>query len=210
MRTALAAFRCLSLLLSVATCSKASPTQAQVDAAVNESAGADALAVFVLPEARATGADGIQLVLPDAGPDTVVGPEVDPRACTGTLSAQEDPGFPLTWAAAREPSAWCRFSLLYEWWSMSENPGLYNQVVLATDYSGEMAISYEAVYLYDATTGKFVQQLFAGPFREDVTCVVRAPDTPLSAAISSVPIGGIAFGTSCPTSGSPDASGARG
>jgi hypothetical protein len=61
-----------------------------------------------------------------------------------------------------------------------------------------MAISYEAVFLYDSTTRKFVQELFAGPFREDVTSAVRAPDTPLSVTMGSVPFGGMALGTYCP------------
>lgn len=210
MHTAMAPLRRFVLLLSLAACSRAALTQSKVDAAADTSAiGADALAAFSLPDMSAR-ADRIPLVLPEAGPDTVGGPEVDPLACESTLSGQEDPSFPLTWAAAREATAWCAFNPDFEWWSMSENSGQYNQVVLSTNYSGEMAISYEAVYLYDPTTGKFVQMLFAGPFRNNVTCVVRAPDAPLSAALSSVTVGGIALGTYCSSHESPDASGAPG
>jgi hypothetical protein len=199
MRAAVAPFRLFVLLLSVAACSKTALTQPKADAAADASTiGADALAALALPDVAATPADGTHIVLPEVKRDAVGGPEVDPLACARTLSGQEDPGFPLTWAAAREPTAWCGFSPYYEWWTMSENPSGYNQVVLTTSIYGEMAISYEAVYLYDSTTGKFVQGLLAGPFREDVTCTVRAPDTPLSATMGSVPVGGMALGTYCP------------
>jgi hypothetical protein len=93
---------------------------------------------------------------------------------------------------------------------MSENSGPYNQVVLSTNNPGEMGDSYQIVYLYDPITGKFVQELFAGPFRKVVTCVVRAPDAPRSAAMGSAPFGGIALATYCSSNESPDASGAPG
>jgi hypothetical protein len=181
--TSVAPFQLLVLLLSLAACSKTAMTPAKPDAAA---------------DASATGADSMSMVLSDGATDAVAGPDVDPLACARTLSGQEDPGFPLTWATAQVPTAWCGFSPSFALWSASENPGGYNQVVLSTQPSGEMAISYEAVYLYDSTTGMFVQELWAGPFPENVTCTVRAMGTPLSATMSSVPVGGMALATYCP------------
>jgi hypothetical protein len=75
--------------------------------------------------------------------------------------------------------------------------------VLETYVGGEMAISYETVFLYDSRTGKFVQQLSAGWGQNGVTCLLRTPEAPATAAVYPVHYvsGGVALGILCAPKG---------
>jgi len=171
----------------VAGCSKAPLAQPRADAAAD--LGSDAW-VF--------DPDAFHLVLPEAGSDRLAGPDTDPLLCLRTLSAQDNPGFPLDWASARNASAWCAFGPSQEWVSVENDSG-YNQIVLESWIGGEMAISYQTAYLYDSKTGQFVQELYEGWETNGVTCLARSPSAPTAALLRSVFYrpGGVALGTLC-------------
>jgi hypothetical protein len=208
MRVVVPAVRPLLLLLCFAACGKAPLVQPRPDASSPDLATAASpdLATAASPDLGskdlAIAPDGLLLSLPEAGGDRPVQPDTDPLLCLSTMSAQELSGFPLDWATARNATAWCAFGPSQEWIAI-EDGGAYNQVVLEIYVGGEMGISYETVFLYDSKTGKFVQQLSAGWGQDGVTCLLRTPDAPRTAAVSSIHYvpGGVSLGILCAPKG---------
>ena len=181
MRVPAAALCCLPGLLDLAACAANPLGHAKPDGSANPAlddaaAGTD-LAMVSPKDAPATGADALII---HVNFDLMVRPDIDLLLCRRTLSDEEQPGFPLDWSAAKEATAWCAFSGPSLEWSSVEDPGGYNQVVLGIYTGGEMIIWQETIYLYDANTGKFVQEIFAY-WDYTTTCGLRAADAPASA-----------------------------
>jgi hypothetical protein len=152
--------RCLPGLLVLAACAANPRSQAKGDASATD---ADAMVLHINLDVR---------LFPSQ--------DTNPLLCGRTLSDQEQPGFPLDWATAQSPMAWCSLSGPGLEWSLVEDPGGYHQVVLGILVGGEMFIWSETIYLYDANTGRFVQELSAS-WDYRTSCVLRAADAPTSA-----------------------------
>jgi hypothetical protein len=103
---------------------------------------------------------------------------VEANACPGRLTGQcDDCNFPLDWASAQDPSRWCRLYQTFPPTSLALCPEAdgYNRAILAYNTGGEMGIVDRLFFLYDSTTGVFVQQQSQPWPSEEATCVFGLP-----------------------------------
>jgi len=166
MRMTLGSLRLLALLLLVACSATPLSRSKSVDAnGASESRGPG--------DARNTSeplvpsdASGVNLTVgpPDAsGTNRGLGEDAS-FACSSVSTETCDPescAFPVDWASAQAPSAWCHgdtppnltLSLCHA------NNG-YDLAVLSYDIGGEMFIVDRVFFVYDSATGRFVQELY--------------------------------------------------
>jgi hypothetical protein len=163
-----------SVLVLVASCSKTGlslDSGARHDSAAQDSVGADTLlATRDLPGTAQVGADSL-LVTRD-----VLGAESN-LACEGTFTGQcDDCGFPPDWSSAQDLSRWCGLYLVFPPTSLALCPGTdgYNRAVVFYDTGGEMMVIDRFFFVYDRTTGAFVQEQY-DPWGREASCVLGLP-----------------------------------
>jgi hypothetical protein len=161
-----------SVLSLVASCSRTGLTMdsgARHDSAAQDSIGADSVWVARdLPGSGEAGADTL-LVTRD-----VLGAEVN-LGCASTFPGQcDDCGFPVDWTSAQDPSRWCGLYQVFPPTSLALCPGTdgYNRAVVFYNTGGEMAIVDRLFFLYDSSTGAFVQEQFDPWPGGEASCVL--------------------------------------
>ena len=99
-----------------------------------------------------------------SGTGETLGPSDASFACQFVFSETCDPqgcGFPVDWVSAQAASAWCgSYSPPGATLSLCHAGNGYDQAVLSYDIGGEMAIVDRVFFVYDSTTGRFVQELY--------------------------------------------------
>jgi hypothetical protein len=172
------AIRLVLAIILVASCSKTGLTMdsgTRHDSAAQDSVGADRLLVTRdLPGAEEVGADSL-LVTRD-----VLGAEAN-LGCEGTFTGQcdDDCGFPTYWTSAQNLSRWCGLYQVFPPTSLALCPDTdgYNRAVVFYETGGEMLVIDRLFFLYDSTTGAFVQEQF-DPWRGrggEASCVLGLP-----------------------------------
>ncbi len=197
MRARLSARRHLLLLVAVPACSTS-----RLEAGLNPD-GAES--VDLVPD-RSSDKPVVAIVDPaqhDSGAAKDVSAIHDTAAtdlslpCQSIAAVAYDSGisaFPLDWQSAQAPSAWCGEYL--------NNPstGLcfcqtsdgYREAEITYDIGGEMGIVDRTFFLYDPTSGLFVEELHARtPFAE-LECWIGTPGGPANPAVD--PYGCCALG----------------
>jgi len=129
-----------------------------------------------------------------SGTSDTLGPSDSSFACQNVFSGTCEPqgcGFPVDWASAQAPSAWCGsytppntpLSL-----SLCHASNGYDQAVLTLDIGGEMFIVERIFYVYDSSTGRFVQELYKeSPIGGPAVCWLGTSDGP-TAPITDAPM----------------------
>jgi hypothetical protein len=170
------AIRLVLAIILVASCSKTGLTMdsgTRHDSAAQDSVGADSLLVTRdLPGAEEVGADSL-LVTRD-----VLGAEAN-LGCAGTFTDQcdDDCGFPTDWTSAQDLSRWCGLYQVFPPTSLALCPDTdgYNRAVVFYNIGGEMGIIDRLFFLYDSTTGAFVQEQFDFWGGGEASCVLGLP-----------------------------------
>jgi hypothetical protein len=99
------------------------------------------------------GADSLLVARDLPGTDANLG-------CLSTFACQGDNcGFPVDWTSAQDPSRWCGLYQVSFPTSLALCPDLngYNRAIIFYNKGGEMGIIDRLSFLYDSTTGAFVQ-----------------------------------------------------
>ena len=151
--------RLVLAIILVASCSKTGLTMdsgTRHDSAAQDSVGADSL-----------------LVTRDVlGADANLG-------CAGTFTDQcdDDCGFPTDWTSAQDLSRWCGLYQVSPPTSLALCPDTdgYNRAVVFYNTGSEMGIIERLFFLYDSTTGAFVQEQFDPWGGREASCVLGLP-----------------------------------
>jgi hypothetical protein len=129
-----------------------------------------------------------------SGTSGPLGPGDASFACQNVLPGTCEPqgcGFPVDWASAQAPAAWCGsytppdtpLSL-----SLCHASNGYDQAVLTLVIGGEMFIVDRIFYVYDSSTGRFVQELYQrSPIGGPAVCWLGTSDGP-TAPITDAPM----------------------
>jgi len=121
----------------------------------------------------------------DASADVALIPIPDAQAAPADLgplcSNISDILYPVDWQSAQSPAAWCEMfdeTSLPDGLCLSRTSDGYNLAILDYFVGGEMALHFNAFYLYDPTTGRLVATLYAEDWLTPLTCTFRTPDGP--------------------------------
>jgi hypothetical protein len=170
------AIRLVLAIILVASCSKTGLTMdsgTRHDSAAQDSVGADSLLVTRdLPGAVEVGADSLLVTRDVLGADANLG-------CAGTFTGQcdDDCGFPTDWTSAQDLSRWCGLYQVFPPTSLALCPDTdgYNRAVVFYNTGGEMGIVNRLFFLYDSTTGAFVQEQSDPWAGGKASCVLGLP-----------------------------------